>query len=58
MGYGTVNTGYPIRKEEFDHAGAADNAVQQHNQDQTAHPDIRASMLTATVQVSYNQGGV
>lgn len=56
MGYGTVNLGYPIKKDEFEKAGAADAAVQQHNSSGAAHPDIRAAMLTATVQVSYNEG--
>ena len=44
MGYGTVNIGYPIRKDDFDPAGAADSAVQQHNRSGTAHSDIRASI--------------
>lgn len=56
MGYGTVNLGYPIKKDEFEKAGAAAEAVASHNVDQFAHPDIRASMVTAMVQVSYNGG--
>lgn len=35
---------------EYEAAGS----VQQHDQDPTAHPDIRAAMLTTTVQVTYN----
>ena len=56
MGYGTVNLGYPIKKDEFEKAGAAKSAVSEHNSSDAAHPDIRAAMLTATVQVSYNEG--
>ena len=58
-GYGNINTGYPVNPGEFEQAGAAEDAVEQHNQDPQAHPDIRqamAAMLTATVQVSYNGG--
>lgn len=56
MGHGTVNTGYPIKKDWFDPAGAAQTAVSEHNSSGTAHADIRAAMVTATVQVSYNEG--
>ena len=58
-GYGNINTGYPVNPGEFEQAGAAEDAVEQHNQDPQAHPDIRqamAAMLTATVQVTYNGG--
>ena len=56
MGYGTVNLGYPIRKDDFDPAGAAQDAVSEHNSSGAAHQDIREAMVTATVQVSYNGG--
>lgn len=59
-GYGNINTGYPVNPGEFEQAGAAEDAVEQHNQDSSAHPDIRqamAAMLSATVQVSYNATG-
>lgn len=56
MGYGTVNTGYPIKKEEFEPAGTSVDTVENHNVDLSAHQDIRATMVTATDQVSYNGG--
>ena len=52
MGYGSVNVGYPIKPETFEQAGA----VEQHNADPNAHPEMRAEMLTAQIQVSYNEG--
>ena len=51
-GYGNLNTGYPVNPNQFEPAGS----VSDHNQDPYAHPDIRAEMVTATVQVSYNGG--
>ena len=42
----------------YDPAGTANTAVSQHNQSGTAHSDIRAAMVTAAAQVSYNAGGV
>ena len=56
MGYGTVNTGYPIKKEEFEPAGTSADTVENHNVNISAHQDIREAMVTATVQVSYNGG--
>lgn len=41
---------------DYDPAGSAADAVQQHNDRQDAHLYIRECMVTATVQVSYNQG--
>lgn len=40
---------------DYDPAGSAADAVQQHNDSQDAHPYIRECMVTAAVQVSYNQ---
>lgn len=42
---------------DYDPAGSAASAVNQHNTDPAAHADIRAAMVTATAQISYNQGG-
>ena len=36
---------------------AAGTAVAQHNVSGAAHADIRAAMLTASIQVKYNLGG-
>lgn len=41
----------------FDPAGSAEQAVDSHDRDKASHPDIRSSMVTATVQVNYNAGG-
>lgn len=41
----------------FDPAGSAEQAVDSHDRDKASHPDIRSSMVTATVQVNYNTGG-
>lgn len=38
---------------EYETAGSVD----RHNQDPAAHQDIRNSMVTARVLVSYNKGG-
>ena len=40
----------------YDPAGTAASAVSEHNTDPQAHPAMRAMMLTAAVQVSYNEG--
>lgn len=39
-----------------DSAGTAASAVSDHNANPEAHPAMRAMMLTAAVQVSYNEG--
>lgn len=41
---------------DYDPAGTAASAVASHNANPQAHPAIRAMMLTAQVQVSYNEG--
>lgn len=45
-----------VGKLNYDPAGAASAAVSAHNTDPQAHPAMRAMMLTAQVQVSYNEG--
>lgn len=47
-----------IPELDYEPLGTASGAVAQHDQDPAAHPDIRAAMLTDTVQVTYNGGGV
>ena len=42
---------------DYDPGGTASGLVSQHNTDPAAHADIRAAMVTATAQISYNQGG-
>lgn len=66
MGYGSVNVGYPIKKGDFEEAGAA-AAVQadldDHKTDPEAHGDIReaiesipaASVYTATIGTTWTE---